>query len=124
MRQQLFTHTQIHYQKLVAVGQESSSTSLPPPYILTFPKSMFKSLQQDDDDSEEATTSVSRGAKRRMNGETTISASPQTVDAILVRSYKMPNMGPYPEDVPKKNNVRFTPAQGKVRSGFGGCLSG
>ncbi|KAG0254200.1 hypothetical protein DFQ27_006997 [Actinomortierella ambigua] len=31
--------------------------------------------------------------------------------ALEVKTYTTPNMGPYPEDVPKRNQVRFTPTQ-------------
>ena len=30
---------------------------------------------------------------------------------ILVESHKMPNRGPYPQNQPKRNQVRFTPTQ-------------
>ncbi|KAI8344483.1 hypothetical protein BC941DRAFT_10831 [Chlamydoabsidia padenii] len=32
-------------------------------------------------------------------------------ETIEVSSYKLPNMGPYPQDIPKKNSVPFTPVQ-------------
>ncbi|KAI8086379.1 P-loop containing nucleoside triphosphate hydrolase protein [Halteromyces radiatus] len=34
-----------------------------------------------------------------------------TPETIQVSSYKVPNMGPYPQDIPKQNNVPFTPVQ-------------
>lgn len=34
-------------------------------------------------------------------------------EIITASTYKVPNMGPYPQDVPKKNAIRFTPIQGK-----------
>ncbi|KAJ1985419.1 hypothetical protein H4R34_000073 [Dimargaris verticillata] len=38
--------------------------------------------------------------------------------ALMVRSYRQRNMGPYPFDVPKRNTVRFTPRQVEaIRSG-------
>jgi intron-binding protein aquarius len=37
-----------------------------------------------------------------------------TQQIVEVSSYKLPNMGPYPQDIPKKNSVPFTPVQGKI----------
>lgn len=40
-------------------------------------------------------------------------------DRIIVNSYRPPNPGPYPEDMPPRNTVRFTPAQiDAIRSGM------
>ncbi|KAI8990027.1 P-loop containing nucleoside triphosphate hydrolase protein [Pilobolus umbonatus] len=36
---------------------------------------------------------------------------PKTSEVLEVASYKLPNMGPYPQDKPKLNQVRFTPVQ-------------
>lgn len=33
-------------------------------------------------------------------------------EIVKVSSYRVPNMGPYPQDVPKQNHIRFTPVQG------------
>jgi len=35
----------------------------------------------------------------------------QAQDELMVATYKTPNMGPYPEDIPNRNQVRFTPTQ-------------
>ena len=40
---------------------------------------------------------------------------PALDDIIDVRTYKLPNMGPYPVDKPRQNNLKFTPAQGKPK---------
>ena len=43
---------------------------------------------------------------------------PLQVGALGVRTYRLPNMGPYPIDQPKMNSTRFTPTQIKaIRSG-------
>ncbi|CAN0422455.1 unnamed protein product, partial [Scytosiphon promiscuus] len=40
-------------------------------------------------------------------------------ELVTVTPYKLPNPGPYPQDVPKKNKVRFTPVQMEaIRSGM------
>lgn len=46
--------------------------------------------------------------KRRRDAEPEPQARPQ---AVQVSTYKPPSTGPYPFDAPKKNQVRFTPAQ-------------
>ncbi|KAG8415110.1 hypothetical protein J3458_008990 [Metarhizium acridum] len=46
--------------------------------------------------------------KRRRDAEPTMKSE---VDTFKVSTYKPPNNGPYPVDVPKMNSVRFTPAQ-------------
>lgn len=39
-------------------------------------------------------------------------------DTLEVSTYKLPNMGPYPVDKPRTNNIKFTPAQVEaIRSG-------
>lgn len=35
-------------------------------------------------------------------------------EVVQVSTYKVPNMGPYPQDIPKKNTVPFTPIQGNL----------
>ena len=46
--------------------------------------------------------------KRRRDAEPAPAAE---VETLRVSTYKPPNNGPYPVDAPKKNTVRFTPAQ-------------
>ncbi|KAL2878621.1 hypothetical protein SGCOL_006091 [Colletotrichum sp. CLE4] len=46
--------------------------------------------------------------KRRRDTEPALLAE---VETVKVSTYKPPNTGPYPVDVPKLNKVRFTPAQ-------------
>ncbi|KAJ3021256.1 hypothetical protein HKX48_008885 [Thoreauomyces humboldtii] len=86
--------------RLVASGKTSEKPA--PPYVLTFPKSMYASESADD------STSISTGAKRKF-GST--SHADEEDGAVMVRSYQPLNMGPYPEDSPRKSAVRFTAAQ-------------
>ncbi|CAN0416885.1 unnamed protein product, partial [Discosporangium mesarthrocarpum] len=40
-------------------------------------------------------------------------------ELITVTPYTLPNPGPYPQDIPKRNTVRFTPVQVEaIRSGM------
>lgn len=85
-----------------------------PPYVLTFPESMFAALANAK--STDRQSLVSAAVKRKLqsledDGEQAVDRDD---DSLLVRTYKPPNMGPYPEDTPKKNTVRFTPTQGIV----------
>lgn len=36
-------------------------------------------------------------------------------DQLTVEAYVSPDTGPYPEDQPKQNSIRFTPAQVKLK---------
>ncbi|TPX64939.1 hypothetical protein SpCBS45565_g05517 [Spizellomyces sp. 'palustris'] len=93
---------------------DGSDPNLAPPYVITFPKSMFSASVSDK---EEANTksSISSGVKRKLGGNMADGDDgaevDQDADTLLVQTYKPKNMGPYPEDVPKKNTVRFTPTQ-------------
>lgn len=73
----------------------------PPPYKITFPT--------DQQQLQTAPGSTKRGADATasLEGTATDSARPM----LLVEHYKPINMGPYPEDKPKGNEVRFTPVQ-------------
>lgn len=65
---------------------------LEPPYTIT--------LLDDPMDQDAKPTKKSKKAKQQEKPET-----------LQVSSYKLPNMGPYPQDVPKKNHIRYTPVQ-------------
>ncbi|KAI9010257.1 intron-binding protein aquarius-like protein [Hyaloraphidium curvatum] len=76
---------------------------LAPPYVLTFPASMFPNA--------EAGGAATAGAKRHIGA---LEDAEQPDDTIVVRTYRVPNNGPYPSDVPRRNAVRFTPAQARA----------
>ncbi|KAI8818102.1 uncharacterized protein EV422DRAFT_602692 [Fimicolochytrium jonesii] len=78
-----------------------------PPYVLTFPKSTFEALSGEGGSNVQAT--VSSGVKRKLDAVD--DDLDEGDDAILVRTYTPVNNGPYPEDLPKKNAVRFTVTQ-------------
>lgn len=74
---------------------EEQESSFSPPYVLD-----FSSAEQAPE---------SRPAKKRKRKD---DESPKdAVEAIKVSTYKPPNNGPYPMDLPKLNKIRFTPAQ-------------
>ncbi|CAG8713817.1 13961_t:CDS:10, partial [Acaulospora morrowiae] len=92
-----FRDTFLNYDHLVSsfpekkiVPSKGYEAPISPPYILQFPES----LKEDKGKvSEEAEPDVPK------------------LDEIVVRTYTMPNMGPYPFNIPKRNSVGFTPRQ-------------
>ncbi|KAH7313312.1 P-loop containing nucleoside triphosphate hydrolase protein [Stachybotrys elegans] len=72
------------------------SGSFGPPYL----------LEAVDKPEEPQDTKSSK--KRRRGVEPALSSE---VETLKVSTYKPPNTGPYPLDAPRKNTVRFTPAQ-------------
>ena len=54
-----------------------------------------------------------QGKKRKAGAEAEAGVTAEAAELPLVRveSYKPPDPGPYPEDEPKQNAVRFTPVQ-------------
>lgn len=75
---------------------EDASGSFPPPYI----------LESADRPTESVADKPSK--KRRRDAEPALLAD---VETLRVSTYKPPNHGPYPSDMPRLNSVRFTPAQ-------------
>lgn len=74
---------------------DDASGSFGPPYVL---ESLEKAQEEPAKPSK----------KRRRGPEPELIAD---VETLKVSTYKPPNNGPYPTDVPKLNTVRFTPAQ-------------
>ncbi|KAF7727161.1 hypothetical protein EC973_007936 [Apophysomyces ossiformis] len=75
--------------------------SIEPPYII-------RSLDDPEED-----------RKPRKKSRKSESQKMQTSETLEVSTYKVPNMGPYPQDIPKKNTVRFTPVQVEaIRAGM------
>ncbi|KAK9707723.1 hypothetical protein K7432_010019 [Basidiobolus ranarum] len=65
-----------------------------PPHVIEFPQPLPK---------------VKAGTKRKAAEENQEVAEDQ--NKLVVSTYTLPNMGPYPFNVPKKNQIRFTPSQ-------------
>ena len=84
--------------KTVEPGVDVSG-SFGPPYVLEEEKA--------DDVN---TARISK--KRRRDAEPKVNSS--QVESLRVSTYKQPNNGPYPADVPRMNSVRFTPAQAEA----------
>ncbi|PKS06800.1 hypothetical protein jhhlp_006875 [Lomentospora prolificans] len=69
--------------------------SFPPPYVL-------ETVDRPPEPAEKPSKKRRRGAEPELIAD---------VETLKVSTYKPPNNGPYPTDVPKLNTVRFTPAQ-------------
>ncbi|TPX36654.1 hypothetical protein SmJEL517_g01341 [Synchytrium microbalum] len=108
--------TFLSWEHLVESFPSKSVTSLngdkpEPPYVVTFPPSMFAT---------DAPAGMTSGVKRKLHGEVVESNE----ESLVVRTYTPLNMGPYPEDVPKKNIIRFTPMQVEaIHSGMSNGLT-
>lgn len=81
--------------QLDIVGQ----APLAPPYTVTL-------LDDPMDQDNSKPTKKSKKSKQALPQE-----QQQKPETLQVESYKLPNMGPYPQDVPKKNHIRYTPVQ-------------
>ncbi|ROT42795.1 intron-binding protein aquarius [Sodiomyces alkalinus F11] len=75
---------------------DDASGSFGPPYVL------------ESTEKPAATQGKPSSKKRRRDAEPALLAD---VETLKVSTYKPPNTGPYPTDAPKRNTVRFTPAQ-------------
>ncbi|KAK2594216.1 hypothetical protein QQS21_008058 [Conoideocrella luteorostrata] len=81
--------------KTVEPGDDVAA-SFGPPYILEEGNKLDES------------NGIRSSKKRRRDAEPAMKSE---VDSLKVSTYKPPNNGPFPTDVPKTNSVRFTPAQ-------------
>ena len=94
-----WTHLVESFPGKVIKPPPDANKSISPPYVLScFPVAPVVQEPQE----------VKVTKKRRR--ETT--RAPAADDTVEVRTYKLPNMGPYPVDKPRQNQVKFTPAQG------------
>jgi intron-binding protein aquarius len=88
-------------------GQYDATALPPPPYKITFPA--------DQQQLKPAPGSTKRGADAKATTDTadggSSSSSSSSRPVLLVEHYRPINMGPYPEDKPEGNAVRFTAVQ-------------
>ncbi|OUM62471.1 hypothetical protein PIROE2DRAFT_25518, partial [Piromyces sp. E2] len=79
-------------------------TAIPPPYVITYPKSSFES---------NADFKISKQLKnkRKLPVEFIESEVEQDDNTVIVETYKEENKGPYLEDKMKTNSIKFTPTQ-------------
>ncbi|KAG0339143.1 hypothetical protein BG004_006940 [Podila humilis] len=71
------------------------------PFVVQFP----------DPPTESTGSKKKKGSEKAKKSKSASQEQEQAQDELVVSTYRTPNMGPYPEDVPNTNQVRFTPTQ-------------
>ncbi|KAF9951183.1 hypothetical protein BGZ70_001099 [Mortierella alpina] len=96
-------HLKASFPGMTIKAQDGDEDSLSAPFVVKFP---------------EAPEAGSSGSKKKKGSEKSKKEKQgkgqeqtQAQDELVVRTYKTPNMGPYPENIPNRNQVRFTPTQ-------------
>ncbi|KAF8988830.1 hypothetical protein BGZ52_010807 [Haplosporangium bisporale] len=80
--------------------KDGSDEPLSAPFVVQFP----------EPPSDNAGPKKKKGGEKAKKSKAS-QAQEQAQDELIVSTYKTPNMGPYPEDIPNTNQVRFTPTQ-------------
>ncbi|KAF9580691.1 hypothetical protein BGW38_002564, partial [Lunasporangiospora selenospora] len=83
-------------------AKDGNEESLIEPFVVRFPEAAEDSS---------ATKKRKTGERTKKGKSKQEQEQTQAQDELIVSTYKTPNMGPYPEDIPNKNQVRFTPTQ-------------
>ncbi|KAI8615394.1 hypothetical protein BC830DRAFT_1168644 [Chytriomyces sp. MP71] len=80
-------------------------TKMQPPFVLTFPDRMYEALAGKP--AEEPAARVKHGKRKQKD------VAEKVDDSVVVKveTYKPLNMGPFPADAPRLNQIRFTPKQ-------------
>ncbi|KAG2235903.1 P-loop containing nucleoside triphosphate hydrolase protein [Thamnidium elegans] len=87
---------------------EGQTEPLNPPYVI--------SVLDDPMDTEDAKTTTKKSKKSK---KTAVAAAEVKSESYQVSTYEVPSKGPYPEDIPKENHIRFTPVQAEaIHSGM------
>ncbi|KAL0096664.1 aquarius [Phycomyces blakesleeanus] len=83
---------------------DNSEETLEPPFVIY---------------SVESTEGEQAPQKKKKKSKKSDMVQDEQPEVLEVSTYKVPNMGPYPQDIPKKNTVPFTPVQVEsIRSGM------
>lgn len=104
-----WNHLQESFPGASITQSSGSATSLKPPYVLQISRSPSSELQV-----------MERPSKKKRH--LVIDETTQDGPVMKVSSYSPPNAGPYPASVPKRNQIRFTPAQ--ISAINSGCRPG
>ncbi|GJJ70103.1 intron-binding protein aquarius [Entomortierella parvispora] len=83
-------------------AKEGDEGSLAAPFVVRFPDAPEEST---------AGSKKKKGADKASKGKNKPESEAQAQDELIVSTYTTPNMGPYPEDIPNMNQIRFTPTQ-------------
>jgi len=83
-------------------AKEGDEKSLAAPFVVRFP---------DTPEESNSASKKKKGADKASKGKSKTQSEDQAQDELIVSTYTTPNMGPYPEDIPNMNQIRFTPTQ-------------
>lgn len=94
-------HLKASFPGMKVKAKDGDEDALTAPFVVKFP---------------EVPEAAASGSKKKKGSdkakkEKTSQSQEQAQDELIISTYKTPNMGPYPEDVPNVNKVRFTPTQ-------------
>ena len=78
------------------IEANSKREELQPPYILDIPTVRASEIPP-------------KSSKKRRRDD--VEPTPQDTGTVRASTYETPNTGPYPNDAPKRNRIRFTPIQ-------------
>jgi intron-binding protein aquarius len=95
-------HLKSSFPGMTIKAKDGDEDSLSAPFVVRFP-----------DAPEEASSGSKKkkGAEKASKGKGKAQREGQAQDELIVNTYTTPNMGPYPEDVPNTNQIRFTSTQ-------------
>lgn len=93
-------HLKASFPGMQIKSKDGSEEPLSAPFVVQFP----------EPPSDNAGLKKKKGGERAKKSKAS-QAQEQAQDELLISTYKTPNMGPYPEDIPNTNQVRFTPTQ-------------
>ncbi|KAF9904476.1 hypothetical protein BX616_001281 [Lobosporangium transversale] len=82
-------------------ARDGEESVLDVPFVVKFPETIDTA----------ASTSKKRKGNEKVKKASASHEPEQAQDELVVSTYKTPNMGPYPEDIPNRNRIRFTPTQ-------------
>lgn len=91
-----------------------------PPFRLTFPTEPKPTVEAHASSTAAPDAGTADSAAADPSGASTTSSCPAPGE-MVVESYVPPDPGPYPQDQPRRNMVRFTPVQVRGKEGgYGG----
>ncbi|KAF9175690.1 hypothetical protein BGX21_006167 [Mortierella sp. AD011] len=94
-------HLKESFPGMTVKAKDGDESMLAAPFVVSFPNAP---------DATAAGTKKRKGTEKSKK-EKSNQEQEQAQDELIVSTYKTPNMGPYPEDIPNRNQVRFTPTQ-------------
>ncbi|KAK3818811.1 MAG: aquarius [Benniella sp.] len=97
-------HLKASFPGMTVKAKDGDESALDVPFIVKFPEAPEAGASSGSKKKKGEKTSKKGKGNKDQEGA-------QAQDELVVATYKTPNMGPYPEDIPNRNQVRFTPTQ-------------